>query len=176
MVLAAFIRTSYFSKMEIGDTNIWFILWRYCLIWKESSLKKKSSRYSSFSQRHFRGLGGKGFPTDNRHSHGLMSLSYAAYFCTHTKHNLYSPCSRSVRKLAFQFNFTYIYFDDVLFLNNPDFDNYLGQMYPTELEIKDMTESNTSASYLYMLLSIITKLDLFPNVSVSNIPRYLLFT
>ena len=39
-------------------------------------------------------------------------------------------------------------------INNPDFENYLGQMYPAELEIKDTTESNTSASYLDLLLSI----------------------
>ena len=41
-----------------------------------------------------------------------------------------------------------------MFFNNPDFENYLGQMYPAELEIKDTTESNTSASYLDLLLSI----------------------
>ena len=34
------------------------------------------------------------------------------------------------------------------------FEIYLGQMYPAELEIKDTTESNTSASYLDLLLSI----------------------
>ena len=56
--------------------------------------------------------------------------------------------------LASQFNFTYRYIDDVLSINNPDFENYLGQMYPAELEIKDTTESNTSASYLDLLLSI----------------------
>ena len=39
-------------------------------------------------------------------------------------------------------------------MNNPDFENHLGQMYPAELEIKDTTESNTSASYLDLLLSI----------------------
>ena len=38
--------------------------------------------------------------------------------------------------------------------NNPDFENYQGQMYPVELEIKDRTESDTSASYLDLLLSI----------------------
>ena len=42
----------------------------------------------------------------------------------------------------------------MLSINNPDFENYLGQMYPPELEIKDTTESNTSASYLNLLLSI----------------------
>ena len=57
-------------------------------------------------------------------------------------------------KIASQFNFTYRYIDDVLSINNPDFENYLGQMYPAELEIKDTTESNTSASYLDLLLSI----------------------
>ena len=46
------------------------------------------------------------------------------------------------------------YIDDVLSINKPDFENYLGQMYPPELEIKDTTESNTSASYLDFFLSI----------------------
>ena len=31
---------------------------------------------------------------------------------------------------------------------------YLGQVYPFELEMKDTTESNASASYLDLLLSI----------------------
>ena len=53
-----------------------------------------------------------------------------------------------------KFNFTYRYIDDVLSINNPDFENYLGQMYPAGLEIKDTTESNTSASYLDLFLSI----------------------
>ena len=62
--------------------------------------------------------------------------------------------SAGKKRLASQFNFTYRYIDDVLSINNPDFENYLGQMYPPELEIKDTTESNTSASYLDLLLSI----------------------
>ena len=56
--------------------------------------------------------------------------------------------------MASQFIFTYRYIDDVSSINNPDFENYLGQIYPPELEIKDTTESNTSASYLDLLLSI----------------------
>ena len=39
-------------------------------------------------------------------------------------------------------------------VRNPEFKNYLGQMYPAELEIKEITESTTSASYLDLLLSI----------------------
>ena len=58
------------------------------------------------------------------------------------------------KRLASQFNFTYRYIDDVLSINKPDSDNYLGQMYPAELEIKDTTESNTFASHLNTLLSI----------------------
>ena len=42
----------------------------------------------------------------------------------------------------------------LLSISNPDFEKYLGQMYPAEFEIKDTTESNTSASYLDLLLSI----------------------
>ena len=39
-------------------------------------------------------------------------------------------------------------------INNPEFENYLGQMYPAALEIKDTTERTTSAPYLNLLLSI----------------------
>ena len=53
-----------------------------------------------------------------------------------------------------QYNFTYRYIDDVLSIINPYFEYYLGQMYRPELDIKDTTESNTSASYLDLLLSI----------------------
>ena len=58
------------------------------------------------------------------------------------------------KRLASQFNFTYKYIDDVLSINNLDFVNYLDQVYPPELEIKNTTESNTSAYYLDLLLSI----------------------
>ena len=58
------------------------------------------------------------------------------------------------KRLASQFNFTSRYIDGVLSTNYPDFENYLGQMYPPELKIKDTTDSNTSPSYLDLLLSI----------------------
>ena len=65
-----------------------------------------------------------------------------------------SLLSPGKKKLASQFIYTYRHIDDVLSNNNPDFENYLGQMYPAELEIINTTESNTSASYLDLLLSI----------------------
>ena len=77
----------------------------------------------------------------------IFLYSYEAEF-------IQSLFSAGKKRLASQFNFTYRYIDDVLSINNPDFENYLGQMYPPELEIKDTTESNTSASYLDLLLSI----------------------
>ena len=39
-------------------------------------------------------------------------------------------------------------------INNQEFENYLGQVYPIELETKDTTERITPASYLHLLLSI----------------------
>ena len=77
----------------------------------------------------------------------LFLYSYEAEF-------IQSLLSAGRKRLASQFNFTYRYIDDVLSINKPDFGNYLGQMYPPELEIKDTTESNTSASFLDLLLSI----------------------
>ena len=52
----------------------------------------------------------------------------------------------------YTFNFTYRHINNILSINNPDFENYLGKMDPVELEIEDMTESNNSASYLDLIL------------------------
>ena len=86
-----------------------------------------------------------------------------------------SLLSTRKKQLAAQFNFTYRYIDDVLSVNNPDFDNYLGRKYPTELEIKDTTERNTSASYLaigrdgQLRTSLYDKHDDF-NFHITNFP------
>ena len=76
------------------------------------------------------------------------------FLYSHEAELVQSLLSTGRKQLASRFNFTYRYIDDVLSINNPEFENYLGQMYPVELEIKDTTESNTSASYLDLLLSI----------------------
>ena len=65
-----------------------------------------------------------------------------------------SLLSAGKKRLASQINFTYRYIDVVLSIDNSDFENNFDQMYPPGLEIKDTTESNTSASYLSLLLSI----------------------
>ena len=84
----------------------------------------------------------------------IVPLFSPTSFCIHTKRISYNLCSLRERNLASRFNLTYRYIDDVLSINNPEFENYLGQMYPAELKIKDTTESSTSASYIDLLLSI----------------------
>ena len=50
--------------------------------------------------------------------------------------------------MAQSFNFTFLYIDDVLSLSNPKFGDYVHLIYPSELEIKDTTESFHSTSYI----------------------------
>ena len=54
------------------------------------------------------------------------------------------------------FNSTFRYIDDVLSIKNDQFNSYVDSIYPSEVEIKDTTESYTctSASYLDVLLNI----------------------
>ena len=83
------------------------------------------------------------------------------------------------KDLAKAFNFTFRYIDDVLSLNNKKFIDYVHLIYPSELEIKDTTDSSTSVAYLYIFLrrnqqgQLFTKLydkrDEF-NIPVVNVP------
>ena len=56
------------------------------------------------------------------------------------------------KNLAKSFNFTFRYIDDVMSLNNKKFDDHVDRIYPPELEIKDTTDSSTSAAYLDLYL------------------------
>ena len=120
------------------------------------SIAKKYRGWKYHLQSEFSVFGGKvfqqivGIPMGTNCAPLLADIflySYEAEF-------IQSLLSNGKKKIASQFNFTYKYIDDVLSINKPDFENYLGQMYPAELEIKDTTESNTSVSYLDLLLSI----------------------
>ena len=77
----------------------------------------------------------------------IVLYSYAAEF-------IQSLLSTDRKQLASPFNFTHRTINDVLSINSPEFANYLDQMYPVEIEIKDTIGSTTSASYLDILLSI----------------------
>jgi hypothetical protein len=51
-------------------------------------------------------------------------------------------------KLVYRaFNFTYRYIDDVLSINNSRFAEFLPLKYPPELEIKEITDAASSASF-----------------------------
>jgi hypothetical protein len=58
------------------------------------------------------------------------------------------------KKLAWSFSFTFRYIDDVLLLNNSRFDDVFHRIYPIELEIKYIIDTDRSASYLDLLLEI----------------------
>ena len=51
-------------------------------------------------------------------------------------------------------NLSFLYTDDVLSLNNPNFGDLIHCKYPKELDIKDTTDTGKSVSYLYHNLKI----------------------
>ena len=53
---------------------------------------------------------------------------------------------------ARDFNFTYRYIDDVLSINNSRFAEFLPLIYPPELEVKETTNTASSASFLDLYL------------------------
>ena len=61
---------------------------------------------------------------------------------------------KNEKKLARSFNFTFRYIDDILSLNNSRFGDFVDRIYPIELEIKDTTDTDRSASYLDLHLEI----------------------
>jgi hypothetical protein len=61
---------------------------------------------------------------------------------------------KNEKKLAWSFNFTFRYIDDVLSLNNSRYGDFVDRIYPSELEIKDTTDTDRSASYLDLHLDV----------------------
>ena len=55
---------------------------------------------------------------------------------------------KNEKKLAWSFNFTFRYIDDVLSLNNFRLGDFVDIIYPIKREIKDTTDTDRSASYL----------------------------
>jgi hypothetical protein len=53
---------------------------------------------------------------------------------------------KNEKKLARSFNFTFRYIDDVLSLNNSTFAAFVNRIYLVELEIKNTTDTDRSAS------------------------------
>ena len=61
---------------------------------------------------------------------------------------------KNEKKLTLSFNFTFRYIDDVLSLNNSRFSDFVDRIYPIELEIKNTTDTDMSASNLDIHLEI----------------------
>ena len=61
---------------------------------------------------------------------------------------------KNEKKLARSFNFPFRYIDDVLSLNNSRLGDFVDLIYPIELEIKDIKDTDKSASYLDIHLEI----------------------
>ena len=74
------------------------------------------------------------------------------------------------------FNFTYRYIDDVLSINNSKFAEFLPLLYPPELEVKETTDTASSASFLdfddsgQLSTKIYDKRDNF-NFKIINFPN-----
>ena len=64
---------------------------------------------------------------------------------------------KNEKKLARSFNFTFRYIDNVRSLNKSRFWDFVDRLYPIELEIKDTTDTDRSASYLDLHLKIDSK-------------------
>ena len=83
----------------------------------------------------------------------IFLYSYEAEF-------IQSLLSTGKKKLASQSNFTYRYIDDVLSINNPDFENYLGQMYPNLIKMRpDIVEERRETEISSLIL---IRLDVSP--------------
>jgi hypothetical protein len=94
----------------------------------------------------------------------LFLYSYEAEFIQKLLHE-------KNKSFAVSFNLTFRYIDNVLSINNDRFHSYVDSIYPSELEIKDTTESSTSASYLDVLLNI----DAGGSLSTDSICKGLLY-
>ena len=124
--------------MEIGDTNFYFEVDRDPFLKEHSDLKSKYTAEDTIRileflvDNNFVVFAGKffqqiiGIPMGTNCAPLLADIflySYEAEF-------IQSLLSTGRKRLASQFKFTNRYIDDVLSINNPDFENYLGQMYP----------------------------------------------
>ena len=135
--LATIIRNSFIHKNEnrrykflvLGREGPYFVK-------EHSDLKNKYTEDDIINmldfmvEQHFRGLRGKGFPTDSRHSNGhKLCPSPSRHISVLMRNGIHTVFALNwkEKKLASQFNFKYRYIVDVLSINNPDFENYLGR-------------------------------------------------
>ena len=105
-------------------------------------------------------FGEKAFPIDCRHSNGHKFSPFPSrnisVLIQSRIHTVFALCWKETVSISVQLHICIYNVDDVreLSINIQDFDNYLGKVYPTDLEIRGTTVINNSATYLDLLLSI----------------------
>jgi hypothetical protein len=67
---------------------------------------------------------------------------------------IHGASQKNEKELAGSFNFTLRYIDDIHSLDNSRFGDFFARIYHTELEIKDVTDTDMSASYINMHFEI----------------------
>ena len=85
-----------------------------------------------------------GIPTGTN----CASLLAVLFLCSYEADFILGLPKKNEKKLARSFNFTFRYIDDVLSLNNSRFGDCVDRIYPIELEIKDITDTDMFTSYL----------------------------
>ena len=84
----------------------------------------------------------------------MISLKCQSFFINKIQELHKGLLKKKEKKLVRSFNFTFHYIDKVLSLNNSKFRDFFNRIYPIELEIKDITDADMSASYLDIDLAI----------------------
>ena len=77
---------------------------------------------------------------------GTMCGTLLAFIFLLLQSGIYTASAFDGKETSSQLNFRYI--DDVFSIHNPDFEYYLGHIYPVELEMKDTAELSTSVPTL----------------------------
>ena len=78
----------------------------------------------------------------------------AGCFCCYEKDFMLSLSDNNQTDIIEAFNSTSRYLDDLLNIDNPYFEQMVGQIYPTELQINKANSSDTEALFLDLNLSI----------------------
>jgi hypothetical protein len=76
------------------------------------------------------------------------------FLCSHEADFIHGLLKKNEKKLARSCNFKFHNIDYVLSLNTSRFGDCVDRIYPIELEIKDTTDTDRSASYLDLHLEI----------------------
>jgi hypothetical protein len=113
------------------------------LILPTSSLKQISSTCSSFLLTTYSLC-----LVDSRHTYGCKLFSFSRRLVPFSLWGrLQGLLKKNEKELAWSFNFTFRYIDNVLSRKNHRFCDFVDRIYPIELEIKDTTDTVRSASY-----------------------------